>query len=168
MKLEETYGWRETKNGYEVKLIRAGRINPLIDRGGVWFSIIKYEEYKSPYTRGFYYGVGGKEEYVTETILRIPYFVDITNAKTEGEYPLIMYKFVFGKEPPKKGLYSSKAEERYAKLEKECSESLKRRGYDSVVFYYEVGVHKIADQVFLLKGTECYKMAMRNLRLFSR
>lgn len=159
---EESYGWKETRNGYEVVLIRAGKINPELNRGGVWFSIMKYKEYVSPYTRNFYSGVGGREEYMTKTLLRKPYFIEVTN-RLEGEYPLIMYRDLFGEIPSKRGLYGSKAENKYARIERKCSELLRDKGYDSVVFYYKIGVHAVADQVFLLKDTEAYTKAMKNL-----
>lgn len=162
--MDEGYGYKKTSNGHELKLVRAGDTVSHPSRGGTWFVVEKYEGMRPSYLVGQGQSglpnIGGRELWRTSLILKRPYLFEVPEVKAEGEIPLKLYEKVTGKEAPKKGLKGAKAEQKYAKLEREISDTLKKQGYDGVILYNKIGVHKIPDQVFVLKDTKTYKQVI--------
>ena len=140
--------------GLILKLVRAGREFTDDFRGGTWYTIEVWPGQTPSYaaSASVYgpFGVGGKEIWRKTIVLRNPYYINISDAKTEGEYPLALYEELFGKRASRRGLMGEKAEERYAKIERDISAELINRGHDGAVFYYRIGVHGIPTQVFVV------------------
>jgi hypothetical protein len=150
---KDIYPVKYSSEGLTLKVVRAGKEFTDDTRGGTWYSIEHYPGKIPSYAVGAItpgvFGVGGKEIWRKTIVLRNPYYIDITD-RIEAEYPLDLYEELFGKKVPRRGLMGAKAEERYAKIERDISAELINRLYDGVVFYYKIGVHSIPDQVFVV------------------
>jgi len=85
-------------------------------------------------------GVGGKRLYRVVVCLRRPYVWQVPEIKAEGEIPIRLWEHVTGKKlASRRGFYGSQAERRYAKLEREIARTLRKRGHDGVVLYFQPG-----------------------------
>jgi hypothetical protein len=144
--------------------VRAGSEFGDPSRGGTWYSVYKYEGYKSMYAdqRRPSYEVGGKEIHRRRLYLRNPYYFDF-EGYDEGTVVLGLAEEVideiddvheFISEMQEQVLEMNVEEEMvFADLEKQISEKLKKEGYDSIIIYHSFPYrHEIhPDQVFKLK-----------------
>ena len=132
-----------TKDGISFNGIRYGSQFGDISRGGTWYEIPAFEGAKSSYEAGKWYsretsfGIGGKEKFETNILLKNPYLFDWTGMG-EGFAPLRLANKVLGVEQTKKlskGIKGINAEKSFAKIENATAKELSQRGYDGVIFY---------------------------------
>jgi hypothetical protein len=166
--IEETDYYYPLPNSTEVRFfgIRAGSEFGDPRRGGTWYVIKVYEGQsvgyqESPLHPHKPYGVGGKDVWEKPIRLKNPYYVDVTEAETEGYFTLVAVSQTLGKDEAEDYKERLEREEYtefdeyeepekiYAEAEKQMSEHLKARGYDGIIFYHRIGVHTIASEVFV-------------------
>lgn len=157
MAKQKTDCFVKTSSGYKLKLVRAGSEFGNPSRGGTWYEVVIYEGMRPRYRsgNGFMtpYGVGGKDVWNKEIVLKHPYMLDITKAKNEAEYPLLLYEDVFKKKALRKGLMGSKAEKYYSKIERAVVDELNDT-FDGVVFYHDIGGYLTPVQAFIFRRDE--------------
>ena len=152
---EESYAYHFSKKGHTFVVRRAGLPYSYFDRGGTWYSVELWPEYRSDYEMGRIPGIGGQTVYRTTITLRKPYFFKIPPIKAEGEIPIKLWEHVMKKKlPNRRGLYGSNAEKRYAQLEKEVATKQSKKGYDGVVLYNQPGSvnTRYPSQLFVFKS----------------
>lgn len=155
--LENEYN-HYVEDGLKVTLLRAGKENTDDFRGGTWYVNQIYEGQRISYQEGAVgrrpVGVGGSELYKKVVVLKNPYIMEWKEGHTEGQIVVDLAEDILGKEKVnqlKKGITGYKAEQSFARLEKEISKKLKNRSYDSVFVVAKVGSQPaIPQQTFIL------------------
>lgn len=143
------------ETGLILKVVRAGREYTDDFRGGTWYQVELWRGQQCTYSsKSICFrrppGVGGMEEYRKTIRLMHPFYVDISNIKSEGEEPLVLYEAVTGKPASRKGLKGAHAEEYYARIERSIADELTKNGYDGALLYFSDLNVKYPSAVFVV------------------
>lgn len=122
-------------NRNSVRVIRYGS-KELGDesRGGTWYFVEKYEGYNIGRLRNL--PVDKIIKHSTTLKFKKPLFIDVSNQKTEGFYPLELFKYLFGYTPSTTGMTGLDGEKKFQKIECQSQKKLHELGYDIVIFYF--------------------------------